>query len=255
MKISVITVCYNSAATIADTLRSVAAQTHPDIEHIVIDGASKDGTADRVRAHTGAPGGHVVRLLSEPDNGIYDAMNKGLAMATGDVVGFLNADDMYESPAALAQIAAGFASPDIDGIYGDLVLVDATDTTRIVRYWRSCPYVTGMVPGGWMPPHPTLYVRRSMLAASGGFDTRYRLQSDFDLVLRLFEVMKLRSLYLPVTLVRMRMGGASTGSVRNIIKGNREAAASCARHGFGGGMTFMVRKMARKIPQYFARPA
>jgi glycosyltransferase involved in cell wall biosynthesis len=251
MKISVITVCYNSAATISDTLSSVAAQNYGDIEHIVVDGASKDGTADLVRAHDG----HVVRLVSEPDKGIYDAMNKGLALATGDVVGFLNADDMYEGTDAVTRIADAFSSPALDGVYGDLVLVDAVDVTRIVRYWRSCPHETGMCVQGWMPPHPTLYVRRAVLVAAQGFNTDYKIQSDFELVLRLFEVTKFRSRYLPGTLVRMRMGGTTTGSFKNIIKGNIEAARACEVHGFGGGISFMIKKMSRKIPQFCARPA
>lgn len=251
MKISVITVCYNSAATIADTLRSVAAQDYKDIEHIVIDGASKDGTAAIVRAHTG----HPVRLMSEPDKGIYDAMNKGLALATGDVVGFLNADDMYEGTDAVTRIAEAFNSQAVDGVYGDLVLVDPVDVARIVRYWRSCPHQPGMCAQGWMPPHPTLYVRRAVLVAQGGFNTDYKIQSDFELVLRLFEVVKFRSRHLPTTLVRMRMGGTTTGSFKNIVKGNMEAARACEAHGFGGGVSFMVKKMSRKIPQFFARPA
>jgi glycosyltransferase involved in cell wall biosynthesis len=257
MKISVITVCYNSAATIADTLRSVAAQDYRDIEHIVIDGASKDGTADLVRAHTG----HVVRLVSEPDKGIYDAMNKGLALATGDVVGFLNADDMYEGTDAITRIADAFQSPTLDGVsrldgvYGDLVLVDPVDVSRVIRYWRSCPHEPGMCAQGWMPPHPTLYVRRAILVATGGFNTDYKIQSDFELILRLFEVVKVRTRHLPATLVRMRMGGTTTGSFKNIIKGNMEAARACEVHGFGGGVSFMIKKMSRKIPQFFARPA
>jgi glycosyltransferase involved in cell wall biosynthesis len=255
MKISIITVCYNSAATIADTLRSVAAQDYPDIEHIVIDGASKDGTVALVRAHTG----HVVRVVSEPDKGIYDAMNKGLALATGDVVGFLNADDMYEGTDAVTRIAAGFQpdtgpSPQLDAVYGDLILVDPVEVSRIVRYWQSCPHQPGLCAQGWMPPHPTLYVRRAVLAATGGFNTDYKIQSDFELILRLFEVVELRSRYLPTTLVRMRMGGTTTGSFKNIIKGNIEAARACEVHGFGGGVAFMFKKMSRKIPQFLARP-
>jgi glycosyltransferase involved in cell wall biosynthesis len=249
MKVTVITVCYNSSATIRDTLNSIAAQDYRDIEHIVIDGASKDNTAELVRQHAG----HTVKLVSEPDKGIYDAMNKGIALATGDIVGFLNADDMYETNDAVTKIAAAFRANDIDGVYGDLVLVDQLNTARVVRYWRSCNHVSGMCQQGWMPPHPTLYVRRSFLTS--GFNTDFKIQADFELILRLFEIARIRSLYLPTTLVRMRLGGTTTGSFRNIIKGNVEAARACELHGFGGGATFMFKKMIRKVPQFFVRPA
>ncbi len=252
MKITIITVAYNSAATIADTLRSVAAQAHPDIEHIVVDGASTDATLDIVRRE----GAHLARVVSERDRGIYDAMNKGLALATGDAVGFLNSDDMFAGPGSVAAIAAGFGDgPGVDAVYGDLVFVDPADTARVVRYWRSGAYRRGTARRGWMPPHPTFYARREVLRRSGGFCLDYRLQADFELTLRLLEVEGIASRHIPEVLVRMRMGGATTGSLRNIVRGNLEAARACRSHGFPGGLEFIVAKMGRRIPQFFARPA
>lgn len=249
-KISIITVTYNSAATIRDTIESVLTQVHQQIEHIVIDGASQDATPEIVRSY----GARIARFISEPDRGIYDAMNKGLALATGDVVGFLNSDDMLFDPGSIAAIAAGFHSTDVDAVYGDIVMVDPVQLLLVRRYWRPGIYQSGACARGWMAPHPTLYVRRVLLQSSGGFNLDYRLQSDFDLELRLFECMKIRATYLPRTLVRMRMGGATTGSLRNILRGNLEAAKSAQRNGFPGGWRFIVSKFASRLPQYWVRP-
>ena len=250
MKISVITVSYNSSATLGDTLQSVAAQTHPEVEHILIDGGSTDSTSDLVNQF----GRHLAKYVSEPDQGIYDAMNKGLALATGDIVGFINSDDLFFESDTLAKIASAFSDADIDAVYGDIVMVDPVKLQIIHRYWRPGMFRQGAFAHGWMVPHPTLYVRRETLMATGGFNLSYRLQADFDLELRLFELMSVRSMYLPSTLVRMRMGGATTGSLRNILRGNIEAANSVQSHGFSGGVRFIINKMIRRLPQYWIRP-
>jgi glycosyltransferase involved in cell wall biosynthesis len=249
LKVTIITVAFNSAATIADTLHSVAVQTHPDIEHIIVDGASKDGTVAIVRRE----GAHVACLVSEPDRGIYYAMNKGLDLASGDIVGFLNSDDMLEDPGCVAAIAACFSGDDIDAVYGDIVMVDPIRLHLVRRYWRPGTYRPGSCARGWMAPHPSLYVRRALLQASGGFNTEYRLASDFDLELRLFERMRIRTKYLPRTLVRMRMGGATTGSLRNILHGNLEAAKSAQCNGFSGGLRFIASKIVSRLPQYWTQ--
>lgn len=250
MKITIITVCFNSAATIADTLHSVAAQTYPEIEHLIIDGGSKDQTLDIIRLH----GAHVKQLVSERDGGIYDAMNKGLRLSTGDVVGFLNSDDMLADPQVIERIARALVSPDIDAAYGDLVFVDPADTRRVVRFWRSGLHFKGACVRGWMPPHPTFYARRALLLEIGGFNQQYRLQADFDLMLRLFELRGVRSAYIPSVLVRMRTGGATTSGLGNVIRGNIEAARSCREHGFPGGLRFILTKVARRLPQFLTRP-
>lgn len=250
MKVSVITVCFNSAATIADTLRSVAEQDHADVEHIVVDGGSKDGTLEII---ADTPN-RIARLVSEPDRGIYDAMNKGIALATGDIVGFLNSDDVYAEAGSLAEIARAFDDPEVEACYGDVLFVAANDSSRRVRYWRAGPCGPGRIAQGWMPPHPTFYVRRCVYEASGGFDIAYRLQADFEMAIRLVEIQKLNVCYLPRTLVRMRMGGASNASIRNVIRGNLDAYRAARKHRLPVGPLFMVRKVLSRIPQFFGRP-
>lgn len=249
-KISIITVCFNSEATLEDTLRSVAEQSHPDIEHIVIDGKSTDGTmaiVDRYRHR-------IARTVSEPDAGVWDAMNKGLALATGDIIGFLNSDDVFVAADCLSTVAAAFASPDVDSCHADLVYVSAQDIDRPVRYWQSCPYTEGLFRRGWMPAHPTFYVRRGVYERLGGFDPRFRLQADFELTMRFLEVAKIRSVYLPRILVRMRMGGISNNDWRNVLRGNREAYRACRLHGLPVTPWFILRKMLGRLPQFFSRP-
>jgi glycosyltransferase involved in cell wall biosynthesis len=248
--ISLITVCFNSAATIADTLRSVAAQSHPAIEHIVIDGGSTDGTMKIV----GDSRRQLAHVVSEPDGGIYDAMNKGLALATGDVVGFLNADDFYATSNALERVAAPFADPEVDAVYADLVYVSATDTNRVVRYWKSRDYQPGLFLGGWMPAHPTFFVRRAIYKKLGGFDTTFRRQADFELTMRFLEIHRIRSVYLPTILVKMRIGGASNNSMINIIKGNIEAYRACKKHHLPVTWFFILNKLISRVPQFFYKP-
>lgn len=246
MRISVITVAFNSAATIADTLRSVAAQSHPDIEHIVIDGASKDDTLDVIRVH----GSHVSKVVSEPDRGIYDAMNKGLRLATGEMIGFLNADDMLAYPEALADIArAATLDVEIDAVFGDLVYVAQTDTERVIRHWRSGRFSRSRLRYGWMPPHPTFYVRNSRLASLGPFDPRFRIAADYDFVLRCLARPGARAAYIEKVLVRMRMGGVSNRSLRNLLRKSREDLLALRGNGVGGLATLALKNL-RKIPQF-----
>lgn len=251
LKVSIVTVSFNSAKTIKDTLHSVARQDYKNIEHIIIDGASTDPTIDIVNRE----GKHVATVLSEPDSGIFDAMNKGLNLATGDVIGFLNSDDMLAHTSSIAEIVKCFQNKPVDCVYGDIILVDPVNVSRIVRYWRPGPHVTGACAKGWMAPHPTFYVRRDALVRIGGFNTEYSLQSDFDLMIRLFEQERIFSTYLPQSLVIMRMGGATTGSIRNIIRGNVEASRAVRAAGFSGGIPFVARKLLRKLPQFIIRPS
>jgi len=251
MKISIVTASYNSAATIADTLRSVAVQTHRNFEHIVMDGGSKDDTFGIVQAHSGPE----LRWVSERDRGIYDAMNKGLAMASGEVVGFLNSDDMYADPQVLERIASAFGDPNVDIVYGDIVFVSQLDTTRVVRLWTSRPYTPGLCASGWMPPHPSLYVRRSVYEKHGGYDLAFPAAADFEMALRLLDKASLTSAYIPHVQVRMRMGGQSTRSIRNIIAGSREVSRACRKHGLPGGVGFAVKRLLAKVPQFLQRPS
>jgi glycosyltransferase involved in cell wall biosynthesis len=250
MKLSLITVALNSAETIGATLKSVAAQALPPYEHIIIDGASQDGTAAIVRSL----GTSSTRLISEPDQGIYDAMNKGLGLASGDVVGFLNADDQYASATATTAVAAALGDTDVDACYGDLVYVQRRNTDAVVRYWRSSQYARGDFGRGWCPPHPTFYVRRHVLAGCGGFDLRFRLAADVELMLRLLEVQGVRVRYIPEVLVAMRMGGATNVSWGNVLRQNQEIWQALAMHGIERSVTrFAIGKIASRLGQRLAR--
>jgi len=245
MRISIITVAYNSAATIVDTMDSVSSQTHGDIEHIVIDGCSSDSTVELVKQH----GSHVAALLSEPDQGIYDAMNKGLRLATGEFVGFLNADDMLAGPDSAAAIAA--AGMTADWVYGDLDYVQSADTGKLVRRWISGAYKPSRLSYGWMPPHPTFYARRSALL-SQTFDVRYRISADYDFMLRCLKQSARRVVYVPEVLVKMRNGGASNRSLQALWRKSNEDLQTIKSNGVGGMLTLAAKNL-RKIPQFLAR--
>ena len=220
------------------------------MDHLVIDGASTDGTSqviERYRARLSC-------VVSEPDRGIYDAMNKGIALAEGEIVGFLNADDEYADDAVLSDVAQRFSDPAIDAVYGDLVYVAASDPGRVVRYWRSGDFRPGSYRRGWMPAHPTFFVRRRIYETFGGFDLAYQLQSDFELTTRFLEVRRIRSDYLPRVLVRMRTGGATNRSVRNVIRGNIEAYRACKKNALPVSPLFVVRKLLSRLPQFLSKP-
>lgn len=249
MKISVITVCFNSAHTIADTMRSVVGQTHADIEHIVVDGASSDDTLAVVRSFESP----MLRIVSEPDQGIYDAMNKGISLATGDLVGFLNADDMFSSSQTIAAIAAAAAlEPRVDAVYGDLEYVSRDRPSRVLRYWRSGPFSSARLRYGWMPPHPTFYLRRATLQRLGRFDLRLQVAADYDFMLRCLIEPGIRVSYIPEVLVRMRTGGVSNGSWRALLRKSREDLAVLRKNRIGGWHTLLI-KNARKLPQFLVK--
>lgn len=248
MKISVITATYNCAQTLAACLDSIKTQTHPSLESIVIDGASTDGTLDVIRAH----GAHVHRVISEPDRGIYDALNKGIRLATGDVVGFLHADDLFADEYVLAEIARHFEDPAVEAVYGDLVYVDAADVSKVIRLWTAGEFAPARLREGWMPPHPTLYVRRSVYERLGAFDTRYRIAADYDSVVRFFGAGGVRPVYLPRLLIRMRVGGVSNRSLRSIWRKSCEDLDVMRRHKVGGLGT-LLRKNLSKVSQFWQR--
>lgn len=248
MKISVVTATYNAAQTLEECLLSVARQTHRDIEHWVIDGGSRDGTQAIVEQHRSALAGYV----SEPDQGIYDALNKGIARSSGDVIGFLHADDVYADVDTLATIAAAFADPMVDAVYGDLVYVDRVDPSRVIRYWRAGEVSRTRLMQGWMPPHPTFYARRSVYQRLGGFDTRYRIAADYDSLVRFLFVGGIRAVYLPRVLVCMRTGGVSNRSMRTIARKSREDLDIMRRHRLGGVSTLMAKNLS-KVAQFWTR--
>jgi glycosyltransferase len=246
LKISVITAVRNRVATVGEALDSVHSQSWPDVEHVVIDGVSTDGTLELLETRRS----EIAVLVSERDSGIYDALNKGLKLATGDVIGLMHSDDIYADEHVLADIAAAFADPDIDAAYGDLDYVSQTDTTRVIRHWRSGEYSPRRLAQGWMPPHPTLYLRRHVIERWGGFDASFRIAADYDAILRYFGRGRIRSAYVPRVLVKMRVGGESNRSVGRMVRKSREDYAALRRNDIGGLVT-LARKNLSKIGQFF----
>jgi glycosyltransferase involved in cell wall biosynthesis len=248
MKISVITVAFNSAKTIMDTLNSVAAQTYNNVEHIVVDGASTDETLAFVRNHSNPD----IRLVSESDKGIYDAMNKGLVLASGEIIGFLNSDDFYADASVLAKIANAFQDPAVDACYADLVYV-SQDNSRVVRYWKSKPFTKGDFAKGWCPAHPTFYVRKLVVERLGLFDPSYKMGVDVEFMMRYLECGQIRAVYIPDVLVRMRIGGASNQSWKNIFLQNKEIFAALRKNGIPfSRMRFAVNKVVSRLNQFLA---
>lgn len=249
MKISVITATYNCGETLPTTLQSLATQTHADIEHLVMDGGSKDHTLHLVRDWTA----HPIALESGKDKGIYDALNKGIAKASGEIVGFLHADDVLQDERVLEKIARAFDDPQVQIVYGDLVYVDQQDLNRVIRTWHSGEFDRRKLRTGWMPPHPTFYARRSVYERLGGFDLRYRIAADYDCMLRILSAQGVRTAYLPEVLVRMRTGGISNRSLRNILQKSREDLDIARRNGVGGWSTVALKNLS-KISQFWKRP-
>lgn len=229
-RISVVTAVFNCADTVGESLASVQAQSWQPVEHIVIDGGSTDGTLEILKRHEG----RLAALVSEPDGGIYDALNKGFARARGDVVGLLHSDDRFAHDGVLERVAAAFADPGADLVYGDLDYVSRTDTSRVIRRWRSGEWSARKLGWGWMPPHPTLFVRRAVYEKLGGFDTTYRIAADYDLILRLLGRHGLQPRYIPEVLVKMRLGGTSNRSLGHIARKSREDYLALRRNRVGG---------------------
>lgn len=246
MKISVITATYNSAATLVDCVKSVNSQSYENVEHVVVDGASTDGTLELVSSMAV----RGLRMVSEPDEGIYDALNKGIACSSGEVVGFLHSDDFYPDCDTLRHVAAALADPSIQAVYGDLQYVSKHDTTRVVRNWRSSMFSPSLLRRGWMPPHPTLFVRRSAYQKIGCFDRRFTISADYHSVLRLFQQQDFTSVYLPRILVKMRIGGASNRSLTNILRKSRQDLQALRETGAGGWSTLAMKNLS-KVVQFF----
>lgn len=249
MKISLITATYQCGSTVGECLASVARQTHRDIEHIVIDGGSSDQTLPTLLQHRSA----IATLVSEPDHGIYDALNKGLALCTGEVIGMLHGDDALADERVLERVATAFADPAVVACYGDLVYVAKDDPTRVVRYWRAGQYHESRLRRGWMPPHPTFYARRSVYQRLGGFDLDLRIAADYDAMLAILLARAGAVVYLPEVLVRMRLGGVSNRSLANLFRKSREDLRVIRRHRLGGIGTLLCKNLS-KFGQFFLRP-
>jgi len=251
MKVSIITVVYNAVETIEDTIKSVLDQDYDDIEHIIIDGGSTDGTLDIIARYRD----RISSTISESDAGIYDAMNKGIDIATGDVVGTLNSDDWYENNGVVSQVVAAFHEDgNLDAVYGDIVYVTKNEPHTLVRYWQSQPYREGLFESGWMPAHPSFFVKRDCYTQYGKFDLDLKIQSDFELTMRFMVVNNIKTLYLPGVMVKMRLGGVTNNRISNVIKGNYEAYLACKKNGLKVTPLFMVRKILSRVPQFFRKP-
>lgn len=249
MNISIITATYNAATTIAECFRSVASQIVP-VEHIIIDGASTDNTLEIVQKLS-----PQVRVISEPDKGIYDAMNKGIALATGDIIGILNADDFYVNSQVLEKVIALFQKSGADAIFADLVYVRPDNLDKVVRYYSGANFTPDMFAWGWMPPHPTFFVRREVYERFGLFRTDYHIAADFELTARFLTRHRVSYAYLPEVIVVMRTGGVSTRNLRSNLILNREILRACAENNIPTNMLKVYSKYFRKVTQLFVRPA
>jgi glycosyltransferase involved in cell wall biosynthesis len=275
MKVSLITVSYNSAKTIGDTINSVKAQSYKNIEYIVVDGNSTDGTVEIVKQFVDAKQdsakdvsqdamqdsekdvsqdasqGVVTTFLCERDKGIYDAMNKGLALATGDIIGVLNSDDFYCSNDVVEEVVRAFQQNNTDCLYGDLNYVDPIDVTKIVRKWRSGAYRKENFLKGWMPPHPTFFVRKTCYDQFGKFDTQFKSAADYELMLRFLYKESCSAQYLQLVMIHMRAGGVSNVSLKNRIRANKEDRMAWKINGLKPKWFTLLRKPLSKLIQYF----
>lgn len=249
LKISVITATKNSADTLAECLASVKKQSYVPHEHIVIDGASTDGTLGEFEKYHD----QLDLVVSEPDQGIYHALNKGLERASGDIIGFLNSDDLYADAHVLSCVAAAFADPEVEAVYGDLLYVKRWNPNQVIRYWHSRPFTGALLHQGWMPPHPTLYLRREVFDRIGPFNQTYRIAADYDLILRLLSQPQGKVVYLPRIMVHMRLGGISNRSLRSILCKSWEDYRAL-RENRVGGLVALIRKNLSKLPQFFLKP-
>ena len=217
MKVSIITVTHNSAKYLQECIDSVVNQTYPDIEHIVIDGKSDDGTIEIIKHY----GKHITKWVSEKDKGMYDAINKGMKLATGEVIGILNSDDILASKNVIGQIVKCFQENKVDSLYGDLVYVDQKNTKKIIRYWKGISYSRFRFNYGWMPAHPTFYFRSDLLGDLGGYESHYFTAADYEFMARYLYRYRISSKYLPVLIVKMRVGGQSNRNMMSRLRANR----------------------------------
>lgn len=251
MKLSIITVCYNSEKTIKDTLDSVESQSNVMVEHILVDGASTDKTLDIIRNANSAD-----LIVSEPDNGIYDAMNKGISLASGVIIGTLNADDFYADNLVLNEVEKAFMDPSVEACYGDLVYVKQNDINQTVRYWKSREYEPGLFKSGWMPAHPTFFVRKSVYERFGRFSLDYKIAADFELLFRFIEQNKIKTKYIPKVLVKMRLGGTTNKNITNVINQNKEMIETLKAYYVDFSLIgFILKKLANRTLQFIKHPS
>lgn len=246
MKISIITVTFNSAKYLEDCINSVIQQNHKDIEHIIIDGRSTDDTVSIIKKYED----HLAYWVSEKDNGMYDAINKGLQLATGDIVGMLHSDDVLASPDVIAAIATSFKSNNVDSLYGDLVYVDPNNIAKVLRVWKGYGYKRSKFRYGWMPAHPTFYIKKEVVDKLGGYETHYYTASDYEFMARYLYRHKVSCTYLPKLIVRMRNGGASNSSFYSRLRANRRDYLAMKNNKIPFPLVASLLKPIRKLPQF-----
>jgi glycosyltransferase involved in cell wall biosynthesis len=250
MKISIITATYNSEKTIQNSIESVISQKYPNIEYIIVDGVSSDRTLDIIKSY----GSKIAKFISEPDQGMYDAMNKGIAMATGDVIGILNSDDFYTNNTIISQVVQSFQKSQADAVFGDLVYVNSNNLNKIVRYYSSAKFTPSRFAYGWMPAHPTFFVKRSAYEQYGIFQTDYQIAADYELLTRFLAKHQLRYTYIPSVMVCMRTGGASTNNLMSNWVLNREIIRACRENGIQTNWFKVLSKYFTKVFQLIQRP-
>lgn len=246
MKITIITVTYNSAQTISDCIASVENQSYKDIEHIIIDGVSKDNTVEIIKSKFN----NTIKLISESDFGIYDALNKGIKITTGDIIGFVHSDDLLASPNILKNISKIFEEENIDGLYGDLVYIDKKDT-KVIRYWKSNEFKPSLLNSGWMPAHPTLFLKKEVYQKHGYFNLNYTIAADYDLMLRIFSDNTLKFKYLPMLVTKMRIGGLSNKGLKNILQKSYEDFIILKTNKISKPLWVLFKKNSSKLSQFF----
>lgn len=247
MKVSIITICYNAAEHIDETIRSVVMQDHPDIEHIVVDGGSNDGTQQRIERYREV----IAHYVSEHDKGVYDAMNKGLRLATGEVIAFVNAGDMIVHRSVVSAMAVEFAKDDADAIYGDAYMVDPHNIKRVKRFWKGGAYDRDKFRSGWMPPHLGTYIRKAVYDRYGHFRDDLQVSADYELMFRFMYKQSIRVRYVPSVLVRFRLGGVSNRSLAHIWRANLEVYKAWKLNGEPVSPLIIVAKPLRKVAQFF----
>lgn len=251
MKVSIITIAFNSAETIETTIQSVLSQDYPNIEYIVVDGASTDQTLAIVNRYRD----QIATIVSEPDKGIYDAMNKGVRKATGDVIGILNSDDFYADQSVITDVVKTFqASPSADALYADLIYVDRFKPEKVIRYWKAGPFRRSRFRAGWMPPHPTFFVKRQAYETHGNYRLELRSAADYELMLRFLYKHEVSCTYLPRIITHMRVGGESNVSLKNRLRANQEDRKAWFLNGLQPAWYTLTLKPISKIGQFIRKP-
>ena len=255
MKVSIITVVYNNRSTIRQAMESVLSQDYQDLEYILVDGASTDGTAEEIRRCMSDHPDRTFKFVSEPDNGIYDAMNKGIRMATGDIVGILNSDDFYVNNQVVSTVVKTLRKTGADSFYADIVVVKSDNVDKVIRYFSGGSFRPSRFAYGWMPPHPTMFIRRKCYAQYGLYKTDYEIAADFELVVRFFLKYGVTYTYFPQVMVKMRQGGVSTRNIRSNWILSKETVRACLENGVRTNIAKVLSKYFLKIWQYVERPA